>query len=61
MKLFSSNSKTLVSKKTLSSQELEKLANQVIGSVDLQKHPEWSTVPKINHWVRKIRQEWDVR
>lgn len=40
------------------SDELDKLANQAIGSVDLSKHPEWQTTPKINNWIKKLRQEW---
>lgn len=40
------------------SEELNKLAGQVIGSVDINKHPEWQTTPKVNSWVKKLRREW---
>lgn len=39
-------------------EELGILASQVIGSVDLSKHPEWETLPKVKKWVRKLRSEW---
>lgn len=37
----------------------EELAKRLIGSIDLKKHPEWSTRQKINKWVRDQRAEWD--
>lgn len=40
------------------SEELSKLADQAIGSVDLHKHPEWQTPAKIKQWVRRLRREW---
>lgn len=40
------------------SEELNKLASQVIGSVDVNKHPEWQTTSKVNNWVKKLRREW---
>jgi len=40
------------------SEELNRLADQAIGSVDLNKHPEWQTPPKVKKWVRKLRNEW---
>lgn len=40
------------------SEELSKLADQVIGSVDINKHPEWQTIPMVNNWVKKLRREW---
>lgn len=39
-------------------EELNTLADQAVGSVDLNKHPEWQTVPKVNNWVQKLRGEW---
>lgn len=38
--------------------ELEYLANLVIGSVDLKKHPYWSSPQKVRSWVRQLRREW---
>jgi len=40
------------------SEELDKLADQAIGSVDLSKHPEWQTPVKIKRWVKQLRREW---
>lgn len=39
-------------------EERKKLANLVIGSVDLRKHPEWKTAKKVRRWVRNLRREW---
>jgi hypothetical protein len=39
-------------------EELEVLADAVVGSVKRQSHPEWQTKKKINSWLKKIRQEW---
>lgn len=38
--------------------EAQKLANLLIGSVSLKKHPEWKTKRKIQGWVRDLRKEW---
>ncbi len=38
--------------------ELDTLANLLIGSVSLKKHPEWKTKAKVTSWVRKLRNEW---
>lgn len=35
----------------------EKLANEVIGSIDLKNHPVWKTKKGIYKWVRKLREE----
>lgn len=40
------------------SEELDEIANQAIGSVDLNKHPEWQTPLKVKKWTKKIRKEW---
>lgn len=37
---------------------LKKLADRIIGSVDLNKHPEWKTEKDVQKWVRKFRSEW---
>ncbi len=39
--------------------DLKALADEVIGSIDLRKHPEWSTPQKVRKWVRKLRAEWE--
>ncbi|OGK26239.1 hypothetical protein A2954_03480 [Candidatus Roizmanbacteria bacterium RIFCSPLOWO2_01_FULL_37_12] len=39
-------------------EELEKLTDMVIGSVNLKKHPYWSTPKKVRSWVRNLRSEW---
>ena len=36
---------------------LAKLANEVIGKLDLSKYPHWSTERKIPNWQRKLRRE----
>lgn len=38
--------------------DLEKLANQLIGSVNSQKNPQWKTVSGVKKWVKKLRTEW---
>ena len=38
--------------------QLKKLAERVIGSVDLKKHPEWKNEKVVQKWVRKLRSEW---
>lgn len=38
--------------------ELEELANKVVGSIDLEKHPEWKTEKKVKRWVKRLRTEW---
>lgn len=38
--------------------DLEKLAERVVGSVNLNSHPEWKTRSKVQKWVRNIRSEW---
>lgn len=38
-------------------QDLEKIALRAVGSLNLKKHPEWSTKDKVYKWVRKIREE----
>lgn len=40
------------------SEELSKLADQAIGSVDLSKHPEWQTPTKVKQWIKQLRREW---
>ncbi|MDP3994710.1 MAG: hypothetical protein Q8P91_02685 [bacterium] len=37
--------------------DLENLAKRVIGSIDPAAHPEWSTMEKVDKWVRDIREE----
>jgi len=39
-------------------ENLEKLADMVVGSVDLDKHPEWRSKKEVIKWSRKIREEW---
>ena len=39
-------------------QDLEDLANIVIGSVDTKKNPHWSSVSKVRKWVKDLRSEW---
>jgi hypothetical protein len=39
-------------------EELKKLADLAIGSVDLKKHPYWNTPKKVRSWVRNLRKEW---
>jgi len=39
-------------------QDLSDLADRVVGSVELSKHPEWETMEKTIAWQRKIRKEW---
>lgn len=39
-------------------EELSKLANQAVGSVDLNKHPEWQTPVKVKQWIKQLRREW---
>jgi len=38
--------------------DLEKLANQLIGSVNSQKNPQWKSVGSVKNWVKKLRTEW---
>ena len=35
----------------------KKIADQVIGSLDLSKHPEWKDLESINAYVRELRRE----
>lgn len=39
--------------------ELEKLADMVVGSIDLKNYPEWRTKKKLQVWLRKLRNEWE--
>lgn len=41
------------------SQELTALAERVVGSLKLTKHPQWSTMKKIIQWQKELRKEWD--
>ena len=36
----------------------KKLAEKLLGSINLKKHPEWSNSRKIYQWSRNIRKEW---
>ena len=36
---------------------LAKLADELIGSIKVSDHPEWSTRKKVMAWQRKIRRE----
>jgi len=38
--------------------DLEKLANQLIGSVNSKKNPQWKTIGSVKKWVKKLRTEW---
>lgn len=38
--------------------QLKKVADRVIGSVDLNIHPEWKNEKAVQKWVRKLRSEW---
>lgn len=38
--------------------DLEKLANQLVGSVNAKKNPQWKTVSNVKRWVKKLRAEW---
>lgn len=38
--------------------DLEKLANQLIGSINVKKNPQWKTVSNVKRWVKKLRTEW---
>lgn len=38
---------------------LNNLANLVVGSVDLNDHPEWKNKEKLNKWLKELRKEWD--
>ncbi len=40
-------------------EERKKLAKIFIGSLDLSKHPEWSTPEKVIKWQKEMRAEWD--
>jgi hypothetical protein len=46
-----------VSDETIMKSLKEVSLEKATGSVDLKKHPEWSTKEKIDNWVRKIREE----
>ena len=37
--------------------DLEQLAEQVVGSLDLSKYPEWSTRKAVRQWQRSLRCE----
>ena len=38
--------------------DLKKLANRMIGSVNLNNHPEWKNEKELQKWLKKLRQEW---
>ena len=38
--------------------DLGKLADQLIGSVNIKKNPQWKTVGSVKKWVKKLRTEW---
>ena len=38
--------------------DMKKLAQQIVGSVDLKKHPEWRNKKKITKWLRGLREKW---
>jgi len=38
--------------------ELERLAQLVVGSVNLKNHPEWKTQKKLQKWLKNLRKEW---
>lgn len=42
-------------------EERKQLADLVIGSVNLRRHPEWRSVEKIRKWVRNLRREWEKK
>lgn len=35
----------------------KQLAEEIVGSLDLRNYPEWSTLEKINDWVRDLRRD----
>ncbi len=37
--------------------QLEEVADKVIGSVNLDKHPEWKTKKSLQKWLRDLRKE----
>lgn len=50
LKLYLDQQKTL---------DLTKLANNTIGNLRLNDHPNWKNKTKLKQWSKKIRQEWD--
>lgn len=38
--------------------ELERLAQLIIGSISLDKHPEWKTKKSLQKWLKDLRKEW---
>jgi len=39
-------------------EDLDKLADRVVGSVDLENHSEWKNKKSINKWLKNLRSEW---
>lgn len=39
--------------------ELERLAENLIGSVSSGKHKEWRTKKKLQSWLERVRGEWE--
>ncbi|RLC34268.1 hypothetical protein DRH14_03360 [Candidatus Shapirobacteria bacterium] len=39
-------------------EDLDKLADRVVGSVNLKNHVEWKNKQAVNKWVRDLRSEW---
>lgn len=40
-------------------QDRTKLASAVLGSVNLQNHPEWKNKTSLKRWIRSLRNEWE--
>lgn len=36
--------------------KLHRLAETVVGSIDLSKYPQWKTKKELNKWLRKLRE-----
>lgn len=39
-------------------EDLDKLADRVVGSVNLKNHPKWKNKQSINKWLKDLRSEW---
>lgn len=38
---------------------MKKIAQTVIGSVSLSRHPQWKTKGRVNAWVEQLRKAWE--
>jgi len=41
--------------------ELDRLANFLVGSVSLKKHPEWKSKERVKKWVKDLRKDWPTK